>query len=73
MRAHAIEQHARVGEGAADFFRGLKELAALQHVIARLRARRAAAFCISEKVGERFCAVLRAFDGGVVAGHLGTC
>ena len=65
MTGDAIKGEAGFVKGIPDLFCGFKESAALEHVITRLRARRAGLFGIRQEVGERLPAVLRAFDGCV--------
>lgn len=62
MRGHAVQVHAGAGEGVFDFFGALKALLGLEHVVGRLGAGRAGFFGVSEKSGQTFGAVLRAFD-----------
>ncbi len=63
MAGNTVYFQAVFFKGIADFLGGLESRRVLEHVVAGLRSGGSRALRVREKILERFCAVLGAFDG----------
>ena len=68
MGRDAVKMQVTRDEGMFDFAGSLEFGAVLQHVVGRLGAGGAGGLRVIQKGGERFRAVLRAFDAGMKTG-----